>query len=454
MTRQEWWQEDERERPAGPSSWSDFRDNRQQDWGWPSEAGHSPVRVSPNTGPPTVRPLSLGEAHDVFHRWLGEHYDTQALDAVLAAAACNQLDGDPLWLLLLSGSGNAKTETVQALEGAGAMITSTISSVGALLSATSTKEKTQDATGGLLRRLGKAGVLVIKDVTSILTMDRNARGEVLGAFREIHDGRWSRNVGTDGGRTLEWVGRLIVIGAVTTAWDRAHDVIASMGDRFVIVRMDSSVGRQAAGRQAIRNTGHEEQMRRELAGAVACVLANADPSAPPTTLTPQETEVLLEAANIVTLVRTGVDYDHRGDVIDAHAPEMPTRFAKELAQVVRGGIALGMTRPDALRLAIRCARDSMPPLRLAILGDVAAHPYAATKEVRQRLGKPRATVDRQLQALLMLGVLTVQEEPIQHRGADSIQWRYTVAADIDSRAIDANSVPDLLVTPHKDTEKG
>ena len=109
-----------------------------------------------------------------------------------------------------------------------------------------------------------------------------------------------------------------------------------------------------------------------------------------------ETDVLLAAADVVTLARTGVDYDYRGDVIDAHAPEMPTRFAKQLAQVVRGGVAIGMARPDALRLAIRCARDSMPPLRLMILDDLVAHPASSTAEVRTRLGKPRSTVDRQL----------------------------------------------------------
>jgi len=38
---------------------------------------------------------------------------------------------------VISGSGNAKTETVQAPAGAGAVVTSTITSAGALLSATS-----------------------------------------------------------------------------------------------------------------------------------------------------------------------------------------------------------------------------------------------------------------------------------------------------------------------------
>jgi hypothetical protein len=140
----------------------------------------------------------------------------------------------------------------------------------------------------------------------------------------------------------------------------------------------------------------------------------------------------------VTLARTGVEYDYRGDVIDAHAPEMPTRFAKQLTQIVRGAAAIGMHRANALRLAIRCARDSMPPLRLAIIDDLSAHPYSTPTEVRKRLGKPRATVDRQLQALHMLGVLTLDEAQVITR----TKWHYSLAADIDPSAL---VVPDKLV---------
>ena len=75
---------------------------------------------------------------------------------MLATAAVERLAGDPVWLLVLSGSRNAKTETVFALAGAGAHIHSTISSLGALLSATSSKERSKNARGGLLRAIGIA----------------------------------------------------------------------------------------------------------------------------------------------------------------------------------------------------------------------------------------------------------------------------------------------------------
>jgi hypothetical protein len=229
-------------------------------------------------GVPQDSGVDLKQCRATFKRWLGDTYDTDALDAMLAAAAVERLDGDPLWLLIISGSGNAKTETVQALSGIDAIVASTIASEAALLSATQKRDRAKDATGGLLREIGDRGVLVIKDVTSILSMNRDLRGQVLGALREVHDGSWVRKVGAEGGRSLPWSGRIAVIGAVTTKWDTAHDVIAAMGDRFVLVRLDSTKGRIAAGRQAIGNTSFEVQMRAELADAVAGVIAGMDTS--------------------------------------------------------------------------------------------------------------------------------------------------------------------------------
>src|SRR5262249_26198054 len=69
---------------------------------------------------------TLAEVHAVCRRWFGPGYDTDVIDAVMAAGAAEQLAGDPLWLLVISGPGNTKTESVQSLAGAGAHVTSTI----------------------------------------------------------------------------------------------------------------------------------------------------------------------------------------------------------------------------------------------------------------------------------------------------------------------------------------
>lgn len=225
-----------------------------------------------------------------------------------------------------------------------------------------------------------------------------------------------------------------------------------MGDRFVVVRMDSTHGRFVAGRQAINNTGDEIRMREELAASVGALLAGLDVRHP-IELTEDEQERILDAANVVTLARTGVDYDYRGDVIDAHAPEMPTRFAKQLSQVLRGAAAIGVERRQALCLAIRCARDSMPPIRLAILDDVATFPGTLTRDVRKRLAKPRATIDRQLQALHMLGVLACDEEEGDHFGKAVTLWRYRLADGIDPDVLTPPTVPDLSPHVRNDTRR-
>ncbi len=272
-------------------------------------------------------------------------------------------------------------------------------------------------------------MLVIKDFTSILSMNRDTRASVLAALREVYDGRWERNVGTDGGRTLTWTGRLVVVGAVTTAYDQAHAVIASMGDRFALVRVDSNLGRLDAGRQALRNVGHEVAMRAELAQATDDVLARLDPTL--AVLTPQVMGELLAYADVVTLARTAVERDYRGDVVEAHAPEAPTRFAKMLGQLVRGSLALGADRPHALRVALRVAGDSVPPLRLLLLGDVLTYPHSRATEIAKRVQRPRTTVDRCLQELHLLGLLHVEEV------GDGRGWRYLLAPATDARTVQA-----------------
>src|SRR5687767_10975479 len=181
-----------------------------------------------------------------------------------------------------------------------------------------------------------------------------------------------------------------------------------MGDRVVLIRMDSSVGRMKAGERAVRNTGDEVAMREQLAATVAGLIGGVDAGGD-YVVHPDEIERLLKAADIVTYARTAVEQDYQGEVIDAHAPEMPTRFAKQLTQMVRGGLAIGLERSEAIRLAIRCARDSVPPLRLEILLDLASFPGSRPGDVRKRISRPWRTVEREMEALYMLSLLQCQE---------------------------------------------
>jgi hypothetical protein len=76
---------------------------------------------------PRPEPCTLDDAYRVLHKWFGPEYDVDAFNAVMAAAASEELHGDPFWLLLISGPGGAKTETVSILSAADvATVVSTI----------------------------------------------------------------------------------------------------------------------------------------------------------------------------------------------------------------------------------------------------------------------------------------------------------------------------------------
>jgi len=395
----------------------------------PDQELEQPPQPSPGPAPC----CSLEECHKVFRKWLGNKYDIDTIDAVIAVAAAERLPGDPVWLMIVSGSGNAKTETVQATSKIdGARIVSTISSCGALLSASPRKQQTKGATGGLLREIGDRGLLIIKDVTSILSQDRNTRSEVLGALRELHDGRWARSVGVDGGKTLEWKGRLVIIGACTTAWDAAYAVVAEMGDRFIYIRPNSNDDemRIESGTHALDNVGQETVMREELADAVAGVILGIKTDTA-CDVSKEEKQHILKISNLLTRTRTAIERDYRGNVIDSHDPEMPTRFAKQLIQMMRGALAVGMARDNALRLIIRCAWDSVPKLRLQLLRDVARNPDTHAAAIRRRMQKPRFTIDQAMEALHALGLLTCREEE-KVQGTRTVWIRhYSLAGRVD-----------------------
>jgi hypothetical protein len=375
---------------------------------------------------------TVADLHGIFQKWFGKEYDTATLDAVLATAAAEKFSGDPPWLLLISGPGNAKTETASSVGGVpGTVVVSTISSEGALLSASPKKARAKSASGGLLRKIGERGTLIIKDFTSILSADRNVRGPMLAALREIHDGLWVRNVGSDGGQTITWQGRIVIIAACTTAWDSAHGVIASMGDRFVTIRSSARDGRDAAGTRAIRNSGVEATMRKEISDAVAALIDAVVPRDYPFSV--DEERRLVKIADIVTLARTAVETDYMGNVIDAHEPEMPTRFVKQLVLIFRGALSIGLSRERAFALVERCARDSVPPLRLAVLRDVAANDLGDCRvaDVANRLGKPWTTIDRTLQALHVLRLLRCVHVDKSKAGEEKKTVRhYSLASDV------------------------
>ena len=383
----------------------------------------------------------------IFERWLHLR-DPGAVYVTLATIAANRTEGDPLWTMLVGGPGWGKTEILRSTSNLTDVHPAATLTEGALLSGTSKKEKAAAAKGGLLRQIGAYGILICKDFTSILSMHRDPRGQLLAALREIYDGEWTRHVGVDGGRTLSWSGKLGLIAACTTAIDTHHAVMAVMGERFVLYRL-GEVDAAAQGRQALANTGHERELRDELAEAVQDLFATLDIQAdrPLPALEPAETERLIALAALAARCRSAVERDGYSHEIELIAdPEAPARLAQALRRLYGGLLLIGLSRAEAWPYVTKTALDSMPKLRRGVFDALAAlsgDNEADTATLAAAMGYPTITARRSLEDLGAHGV--VQRSGSQGR-AD--RWSLTPWAREMLNAADLQPHTEKSVTPY------
>jgi energy-coupling factor transporter ATP-binding protein EcfA2 len=355
---------------------------------------------------------TIDDTRAVFREWLYLP-DTGALDAVLGAVAANRLDGDPVWLLLVGPPGGGKSEILNAITGLhDAHPTGTLTEAS-LLSGTPKKEHADSARGGLLRNIGDFGIIVAKDFGSVLSMNRDARAQLLAALREVYDRRWTRHVGTDGGRTLDWEGKVGLVGGVTPTIDRHHAVMGAMGERFVLYRLPE-VDPDTQARRALSHAGQETRMRKELAAAVQALLESAG-STPRITDEAERTR-LVGLATLAVRARSAVERDNYSREIElVPGPEAPTRLIVVLDRMLAGLDVIGVSRTDAWKVITKLALDSVPALRLAILNTLKGG-QADTNDISGKVLHPASTTRRALEDLVAHGLVELerQESPKPH----------------------------------------
>jgi len=367
-----------------------------------SPRGTTSSRPEPEAAPV---PRTLVDVHATFRRWL--HLpDTGMLDVTLGAVAANRMAGDPTWLMLVSGPSSGKTEVLNGTARLPDVHMAATLTEGALLSGTSKKDAASGARGGLLRVIGSFGILLAKDFTSILAMNRDQRGQLLAALREVYDGSWTRHLGVDGGRTLHWEGKLGVLAGCTAAIDNHHAVMAVMGERFLLYRAPETDPSQQA-RRALANTGREAEMRRELAAAVSGLFAGLELPSEPAAIDDDETERLVALASLAARARSAVERDsYRREIELIPDPEAPARIAQALRRLYGGMLAVGVDRAAAWRLVLKVGLDCMPKLRRSVFDFLADREgWHPTTAVAAHAGYPTVTARRSLEDLTVHGIV-------------------------------------------------
>ena len=352
-------------------------------------------------------PCKINEALAVFDRWLLLP-DPTPIYAALGAVAANLLPGDPVWLGLIGPPSSAKTELLNSISGLPYVVQAATLTPAALLSGTPKKQHAAGAKGGLLRQIGDFGIISLKDFGSILSMHTETRAEVLAALREIYDGAWTRHLGSDGGRTLAWKGKVGLLFGATGVYDSHYSVTGALGDRFLLSRL-APAGRGQFD-QALKHGGAGTmRMRKELAEIVARLFAGRQSEHRP--IADDEIRFIDSVIMLAVRLRGAIERDRNSREIEAvYGAEGTARIGLALERLLAGLDTLGVERALALSVIRAVALDSVPPTRRRAYEHLTAlrqdgNGSASTTAVAKVLALPSVTTRRVLEDLTAYGLI-------------------------------------------------
>jgi Fe2+ or Zn2+ uptake regulation protein len=341
--------------------------------------------------------------------------DPGALLITLATYAAYRVTSmDPLWLMIVGGPSTLKTETLNLLNKMPRVFLRSAITKAGLLSGTKQKERAANATGGLLHEIGSSGFVAFKDFTTILGMPRDAQSELLDALREIYDGRWSREIGTDGGRLISWEGKMGLIAACTSAIDEQRKMLSIAGDRFLFYRMPESTGdeEERNAMKAGENTGRMQEIRVWLADEAQSFMADV-PVALPEPNDDQYENCLAGLSSLIARGRAQVSRDWKREIVGIHAPEGAGRLSAQFHALDIGLALIGVPPIRRFHLVRKTALYSIMPVRLTILTLLAKKeprvagslPGRSHAELVERSMLAESTVYRTLEELRMHGLV-------------------------------------------------
>ena len=336
---------------------------------------------------------------ETVRRWLLLPDSDLAVEVLLGSVVANQLSGDPFWLFFVNPPGSAKTELIRALSGVDCIYPLSSLTPKTLISGYKDPAHPNVETSLLPQLSGK--VVTMKDFTTVLTMRREDRAEILGQLREVFDGQYKKAFGT--GKQIPWEGKIGLIAGVTEVIETQHATNQLLGERFFLYRIGSEDAVSVA-QKALSNAGTEGNMRQELSRMCRAFFA-ALQLVEPELLPPVQTR-LSHLATFCVSARSGAMWDNNGQILYTPGPEGPARVAKGLAQfskglaVVRGRVDV---TTDEYAVAYRLAMDTIPKHKRHILEclQLAKEPLVA-KRIEENTQLSRTTVWRRLQDLLAM----------------------------------------------------
>lgn len=336
--------------------------------------------------------------------------DKSPIRVALAALIANYLEGDPVWLLLVGPPSSGKTEILKLFFELNDVFEIGSFTEASLLSGSPNREKAKDSTGGLLREMGSFGIIVDKEFTTVLSMRSEKRQECLGALRQVYDGRWTRLHGVDGGKRTFWKGKVGFLGAVTQSIDKYHEVMSSLGERFIMYRMKTDLDSSLTqGRLISSSIGSNDNRIKNLTNLTRTLIDhvcdNLFEPVPPECLS----ERLVILGTVVAQARSPIEREgYRREIELVHDAEGSPRLIKQLIKMYQAAVLIGCTGQESWKLVYNVGMSSMPELRRNIIELLHIRGVVRTPNICEFLHRPKTMVFRALEDLLYLDIIQRQ----------------------------------------------
>jgi hypothetical protein len=335
----------------------------------------------------------------------------------LAVAVSAELDGPPLWGMLVGAPSGGKTEAIEALRDR-AVHLDELTAPGLL---SWQPAKPPRPTGALIR-LGGRGLLTIGDLSTLIAgteRSGSTREQLFANLRRIYDGSLTRDLGNASG-PLHWQGRATVLAGCTPAIDRYAAYADALGPRFLYFRLPAATTAAERARQRkVRDTGDTlEERRKEARRLAGALVAEAVQRARSLALPEPMTETIFDDAYVTTLGRASVPrYGYGKREIDGlPVVESTPRVTGQLLMLARCALALGLDEAGALGLCRRAALDSMPEIRRRTLDELAGGEVVTGREVARRVQCHPTVALRTLEDLEAIGIVASIQDDDQGDG--------------------------------------
>lgn len=330
--------------------------------------------------------------------------DKYIVRLICAFVVATRLPIKPPWLFIVAGSSGGKSTLLQALEEITGVVTRDDFTTASFVTGMRGQE-------GIIQKMLPNAVLVVKDLSMIMSKDEKVRAEILGILRQLYDGSYQKSYGN--GINIDWKGKMSLLAGTTTKIYPLLYQFSALGERYLLYSFLQPDRKDATRKSLSDSSMKDGQSEKDLSNAFKLFIdginiPNELPATDPTIL-----DDIIDLSELVTRARSVVERDFRDpkkNITHIHDLEMPMRFAKQILAITYGLIVLNGTTtltPDDKELIYKLTLDCMPPMRRMCLKKLVQYKTVPTRALADALNIANTSLIQQtLTDLSVLGIVT------------------------------------------------